>query len=86
MYESLIARADKRNVPIVKTRRCFLWGSQYYQLDIYEEPKHGLMLLETYTETEPDKLKLPDFLDVKQNVTGQKQFSMYTLSLLEGTG
>jgi len=83
-YESLLAIADSSNVTIIKTRRCFIWESQYYHLDIYKEPQSGLMLLETYTATAPDKLHLPEFLNIEKNVTGEKQYSMYTLSLKQG--
>lgn len=80
-YEALLAISDTNNFPIIKTRRCFMLDSQYYHLDIYKEPQAGLMLLETYTAKAPDQINLPEFLDVKENVTGMKKYSMYTLSL-----
>ena len=70
-------------MPIVKTRRCFTYNDQYYQLDIYTSPHPGLMLLETYTCVPPDQLLLPSFLNIKENVTGNPKYSMYTLSLVK---
>ena len=41
------------------------------------------MLLETYTCLSPDTLQLPDFLTIKENVTGNPRYSMYNLSLVK---
>ena len=74
-------QADRdRNVSIEKTRRCFTWRDQYYQLDIYTSPHPGLMLLETYTPVPATELDLPDFLEIEENVTGNPEYSMYNLS------
>lgn len=84
IYDQLMAQVDREcNVPIEKTRRCFTWNDQYYQLDIYTCPHPGLMLLETYTCLSPDTLQLPDFLTIKENVTGNPRYSMYNLSLVK---
>jgi len=81
IYDQLLAQADREsNVSIEKTRRCFMWLSQYYQLDIYHTPHPGLMLLETYTALPPEQLDLPDFLNIQENVTGNPQYSMFNLS------
>merc|ERR1712183_529567 len=72
-----------------KTRRCFMYNNQYFQLDIYKEPCHprckGLMLLETYTTLSKEEFKdrLPKFLTIDLEVTGDPAFSMYNLSLKE---
>jgi CYTH domain-containing protein len=68
---------------LTKTRRCFLWNRQYFQLDIYTgatDKCSGLLLLETYTTKEGDDLKLPDFLEVVKEVTDDPQYSMFQLS------
>lgn len=81
IYRQLLAQADRQsNVTIRKTRRCFKWNDQYYQLDIYRTPHPGLMLLETWSSLPPSDLQLPDFLKVKENVTGNPQYSMFNLS------
>ena len=69
-YSNLISQEDPNHFLIYKTRRCFLWENQYFQLDIYREPSHdrckGLMLLETYTTKMGEDLqrRLPPFLNV----------------------
>jgi len=81
IYEQLLSQADREsNVTIEKTRRCFVWNTQYYQLDIYTTPHPGLMLLETYTMLPPDQLDLPTFLTIEKNVTGNPKYSMFNLS------
>ena len=39
-YSNLISQEDPSHLPVYKTRRCFLWKNQYFQLDIYREPCH----------------------------------------------
>jgi len=81
IYDQLLSQADRNcNVSIVKTRKCFVYNTQYYHLDIYQEPHPGLMLLETYTPLQPEMLKLPEFLKIVKNVTGEPRYSMYNLS------
>ncbi|XP_043221714.1 TRPL translocation defect protein 14-like isoform X2 [Amphibalanus amphitrite] len=86
-YTYLLEGADRRHLPVYKTRRAFLCNDQYFQLDIYREPHHSrckdLLLLETYSTLPLDELqkRLPPFLSVAGNVTGQAEYSMYNLSL-----
>jgi len=88
-YSHLLDQEDSQHFTIYKTRRCFLYNNQYFQLDIYKEPCHprckGLMLLETYTTHTMEELmdRLPKFLNVDQEVTGDPAFSMFNLSLKE---
>lgn len=35
-YETMLNHADDRHWPVHKTRRCFLYNNQQYQLDIYK--------------------------------------------------
>lgn len=88
-YTHLLDQQDPRHLSVNKIRRCFLYNNQYFQLDIYKEPCHprckGLILLETYTTLNADELRerLPTFLSIDQNVTGDPAFSMFNLSLRE---
>merc|ERR1711970_672573 len=88
-YSYLLDKEDSQHFTIYKTRRCFLYDNQYFQLDMYKEPCHprckGLMLLETYTTHTMEELmdRLPKFLNVDQEVTGDPAFSMFNLSLKE---
>ncbi|KAJ7377283.1 hypothetical protein OS493_030094 [Desmophyllum pertusum] len=81
----LCSQLDHTRHSVYKTRRCFLWKNQYYQLDIYNEPCHprckGLLILETYTTKFGDDMERPDFLDIAKEVTGDPFYSMFHLSL-----
>ncbi|XP_074642321.1 TRPL translocation defect protein 14-like isoform X1 [Tubulanus polymorphus] len=85
-YQILLAQRDEKHYTIYKKRRCFLWQNQYYQMDIYEEPCQskcqGLIILETYTTTMGDA-KLPDFLTIERELTGDLEYSMFNLSMKE---
>jgi len=86
-YSNMLEQRDPLHLTIYKKRRCFLYNNQYFQLDIYKEPCHprcqGLMFLETYTTQSLEELhsKLPDFLNIVSDVTGDPTHSMYNLSL-----
>jgi len=88
-YSHLLDQQDPLHLTVNKIRRCFMYNNQYFQLDIYKEPCHprcrGLMLLETYTTLSKEEFKdrLPKFLNVDQEVTGDPAFSMFNLSLRE---
>jgi len=89
-YSYLLDQEDSQHFTIYKTRRCFLYENQYFQMDMYKEPCHprckGLMLLETYTTLSSMaelRERLPTFLDVDEEVTGDPAFSMFNLSLKE---
>lgn len=88
-YINLLQQKDRSHFTIYKKRRCFLINNQYFQLDIYQGPSHprcrGLILLETYTTLDKDSLlnRLPNFLKVEKEVTGNPDFSMFNLSLRE---
>ncbi|KAF5292021.1 hypothetical protein FQA39_LY14138 [Lamprigera yunnana] len=88
-YINLLAQKDSSHFTIYKMRRCFLVNNQYFQLDIYQSPSHprckGLMLLETYTALNENLLRerLPSFLKIVTEVTGNPNYSMFNLSLRE---
>ncbi|CAL4118767.1 unnamed protein product, partial [Meganyctiphanes norvegica] len=91
-YNNMSAQADDHHFPIYKTRRCFLYNNQYFQLDIYQEPCHprcrGLLLLETYTTLSPEELRkrIPEFLGPVEDVKGKPNYSMFNLSLRDEWG
>jgi len=86
-YLNLLTHRDDSHLPVFKTRRCFLYQNQQYQLDLYKSPCHprcrNLILLETFTTLEDAEImaSLPPFLKMKRQVTGDPAFSMYNLSL-----
>jgi len=53
---------------IKKSRYCFTYNKQYYRLDIFEKPKN-LIILETDLTNKNNKLKIPDFITIKKDIT-----------------
>ncbi|KAI5716110.1 hypothetical protein M8J76_001089 [Diaphorina citri] len=88
-YINMLQQKDDSHWAIFKKRRCFIHNNQYFQLDVYKEPCHprckGLILLETYSALENDELlsRLPKFLTLIKEVTGNPDYSMFNLSLKE---
>ncbi|KAM0682460.1 hypothetical protein MDAP_002299 [Mitosporidium daphniae] len=85
-YELFLSQTDPSHCPIIKKRRCFLWKERYYQIDLFESPNPGLLLLEAYVvpspncTTDSEKKDLPPFLNVSKDITGEKAYSMFHLS------
>jgi len=85
-YVNFLAQRDGNHYTIRKTRRCFLWDNMYFQMDIYQKPStpkcDGLMFLETFTTLAAEELmsRLPPFLQIVKNVTGDPEYSMFNLS------
>jgi len=88
-YNMMLAQKDHHHVTVYKTRRCFLYNDQYFQMDIYKDPCHprckGLILLETYSTLSGTEMlqRLPEFLSIVKEVTGDPRYSMFNLSLKE---
>lgn len=74
-YVELLKRADPACGRVEKTRYCFVWKNQYFELDIFENPQ-GLVLLELELTEEGDKVVLPDSLaDYATDVTSDPRYS-----------
>lgn len=82
-YKNYEAQRDMTHEKVKKKRRCFLWRNFYFQLDEYEQPCKGLLLLETYTTLDSSEVKLPPFLEVIKDVTNDFAYSMYNLSRIQ---
>jgi CYTH domain-containing protein/predicted ATPase len=78
-YLSLLAEADPGRHTVRKRRRCFLWQNQYWELDLFVEPRPGLMILQA--EIEDDRgLVAPPFLEIDREITGEAAFTNYALA------
>lgn len=93
-YEAFLTQIDPRRHSALKTRRCFVYNDQYLQLDLYKQPREGLVLLEAYindccrVESADNTLSndlsfMPPFIHVLQEVTEDPDYSMYKLCLKE---
>ena len=81
LYESLLQQADPYRRTIKKNRKSFIWKGQFFELDSYEEPIQNLIILETKGIAKHADLKLPPFLKIVKDITGNKQYYNYNLAL-----
>lgn len=74
-YDVLLTLRDPKKDTIQKRRTCFFWEEQFFEVDIFEGHATGLILLEAERTDRTPTLKLPPFLNVVRNVTGEKPYS-----------
>eukprot|EP01135_Chromosphaera_perkinsii_P001436 Nk52_evm4s169 gene=Nk52_evmTU4s169 len=89
-YATLLRQRDPKTNSVYKTRICFLWEQNYYQMDVYSPPYHprcqGLILLETsHDEDFSSDDVVPPFLNAEREVTECKEYSMHKLAQKEST-
>jgi CYTH domain-containing protein len=77
-YSRLLRRVDPALGVILKTRQCFEYDSQYFELDMFED---GKMLLEIELTKQHDTVTMPSFLKpYVTDVTNDKGFSNYEMA------
>ena len=81
LYEIMLPIADPQRHTIHKLRKSFIWQGQYFEVDTYLDQLEGLVILETKGITEGEPLKLPPFLRIIKEVTGDKDYYNYHLAL-----
>lgn len=81
LYESLMAQADPYRHTIHKMRWSFIWEGQYFELDEYLDQLEGLVILETKGITGSESVKFPPFIKEVEDITGNKDYYNYNLSL-----
>lgn len=79
-YLDLRERQDPSKHAIRKQRACFLYKNQYFELDFFEEPNKGLVLLEIELTEEQQEISLPNFIPIVREVTGEKKYGNVNLA------
>ncbi len=74
-YDALMAEADSTRHVIRKRRRYFLYNDQYFELDVFGEPRAGLYLLEIELLAEDTPVQLPPWWSGVEDVTDDPQYS-----------
>ena len=75
-YTTLLELRDPERKTVRKTRWCFEYGRQYFEVDIIREPlTRTCALLEIELATEDEEVRLPHFLDVDREVTNDPVYS-----------
>lgn len=72
-YNSLLKNADKSKTTIFKTRYCLVHDSQYFEIDIY--PLFANSILEIEVADKDTEVRIPDFVKVIKEVTGEEEYS-----------
>lgn len=79
-YASFLTNADPARNIIRKTRTCFLWNAQYYELDYFFSPCPGLILLEAELDDAQQAVIIPPWVEVIRDVTEEDQYTNATLA------
>jgi CYTH domain-containing protein len=80
-YIAFLAQADPARRTLKKRRRVFLWANQYFEWDIFIDPRPGLELLEVEVEAIDGPVQLPPFLEIERDVTDDPQYANHRIAL-----
>lgn len=80
LYELMLPLADPQRNAIHKMRHSFIWKGQYFEIDVYKEELDGLIILETKGIAKEESLRLPPFLKILKEVTGNKDYYNFNLA------
>jgi CYTH domain-containing protein len=80
-YIAFLAQADPARRTLKKRRRVFLWANQYFEWDLFTDPRPGLELLEVEVDAPDGPVNLPPFLELEGEVTHDSRYANYTIAL-----
>jgi CYTH domain-containing protein len=80
-YKTMLGRADMKRRPLYKTRYCFLWNAQYFEIDVFKNIS-GLVLLEREKTSISEETIIPPFIDVDRDVAGDPAYSNSELAII----
>lgn len=81
-FLALSKNADQSKSVIKKDRICFLHKFQYFELDFFRKPDRlkDLILLEIELTEQNDKVEVPDWIKIENEVTGVPAYSNINLA------
>jgi len=79
-YIAFLAQTDPARRTLKKCRRVFLWANQYFEWDIFKDPRPGLELLEVEVDAIDGLVELPPFLSIEREVTQDKVYANHTIA------
>ena len=73
---------DENMVPVYKLRKCFLWNKENFIIDsiLNENKEIVLNILRIENIEKNDEVKIPDFIKVINEVSGQKEYETFYLA------
>ena len=81
-YEEFKKNADKERHPIIKTRYCFVYLNQYFELDVYDFWKDKATL-EIELKDENEKVILPPEIKLIRDVTDEFEYKNKSLASIK---
>jgi len=82
-YRTHLLHRLPRTRIIRKDRCCFLWKELYFELDRFYSPRLRNLKLEVELTKENAEIEVPPFLEVIKEVTGDPQYSNFSLAQLK---
>lgn len=79
-YEKFLKKSNPKLVTIEKTRFVFKYNDQVFELDAFKGPLKGLTILEIELKNKNQKVDLPPFLKIIEEVTKDKKFNNFNLA------
>ena len=79
-YESYLKEPHPDKVTLEKTRFVFKYNDQVFELDVFKGPLKGLAILEIELKDKHDKVELPPYLKLIEEVTKDKRFNNFSLA------
>lgn len=79
-YEKYLKNPHPNLVPIEKTRFVFNYNEQVFELDVFKGPLKGLAILEIELKDKNQKVELPPFLKIIEEVTKDERFNNFNLA------
>jgi CYTH domain-containing protein len=79
-FRTLMLRIEHGTNSVGKNRTCFIWNERYYELDAFDWPFEGLFLLEAERLYARERIEIPPFIHVIQDVSHDPFYSNYHLA------
>jgi CYTH domain-containing protein/thymidylate kinase len=81
LYEQMLQQADPYRATIKKHRQSFIWKGQFFEIDTYLSPVDDLVIMETKGVDEQEQIKIPPFVEILEDVTGNSKYLNYNIAL-----
>ncbi len=80
LYESMLQQADPYRHTIRKHRQSFIWQGQFFEIDTFMSPVSGLTIMETKGISKHEEIKIPPFVEIIEDITGNKRYYNYNIA------
>ena len=81
LYEQMLQQADPYRSTINKRRQSFIWKGQFFEIDTFFSPISDLVMMEIKGVAENETVKVPPFIEILEEVTGNSKYLNYNIAL-----